>query len=194
MAAHVEAETDLAGDLAESMLRRIGEKLAGREGEIVAFALEPLPLGIERQHKFRSGDDRVMPVAARYRAGMTVLAQHAGVTVAEAAADAGDECDWNLPALEHRPLLDMQLDVTPQLLRRSVDDNQAHGVRNETTLPKMLRERAAGIHPGDVEHGRGKQTKRRFRSNIGVRKPGAFLSANDDDGNIAGRSKLVFSP
>ena len=97
---------------------RIGEELADGDREVVTFAFEPDPFPIELRDEIGGGDDGVMPVCARHRAGMAIFTEDARVTITEAAADACHERNRNVAAGQHRSLFDMQLDIAAQVLGR----------------------------------------------------------------------------
>src|ERR1700732_848630 len=79
-AAEVEDEASFAGDLARTVLRRIGRQLPDREGRVLARLFETFPFVVEPLDERDGRRDRIAPRSPRLGAGMRVGAEGARPT------------------------------------------------------------------------------------------------------------------
>ena len=171
--AHIEAEADFAGD--DVACAGIDRELADRRDERVARAAA----GHFLDHPDRFGDsgERVMAKCHRHRAGMAGLASRAQA-VAALARDGGDHAERLSRPLQHRPLLDMDLEVADDVgaaigfggERRRI---AAEGEQRIADLD------ARGID--QVEHGRLERTRHGRRAEQRFREAHPLLVAEGED-------------
>ncbi len=146
-------ETGFAGDLARTVLRRIGRQLADRESEVFPRPFEPFPFVVEPLDKRDGRRDRVATRSPRLGTGMRIGTEAPCPAKTQTTADAADDPDGKALGLENRALLNMQLDIAAQPRRVEKRRARAHGSNVATGVTHVLCERAAGVGAPHVERG-----------------------------------------
>ena len=116
---------------------------------------------------------------------MGIGAVAAGMGEAQTAADARDETDRKLLCLEHRALLDMQLDEGGDVLPFQVALTAEDRRRVAAGLGQMLAQGPAIVRTAHVKRLGVEPAEGRMRADIGAVEPGGLLGPDGHDGDVA---------
>src|ERR1700680_922858 len=136
----------------------------------------------------RGGRDRIAAMRTIDGAGMTILADAAGVAKSLAAADTGHHRGGQLLRHQGRPLLNVQLQVGADLRRIEQSPPLANRLRIEAAFYQSGLEAAAVVRSRYGEARRVEQPECAAAPEIRNVEPGGLLGANPHDRDITADS------
>ena len=193
--AEIEDEACLARDLARGGDGRVGVELADGEDEILARRFDRKPMLVQPLQQLDGGGHRVVARLPWGGTGMGIGPETMGMGMAQAAANAGDEADGKPLGLQHRPLLDMDLDEGGDRLPVQMGLAPAQRRHIAARLRQMLRQGPAAVGAADIEGLGIEPAEGGMGSDIGAVEPGGLLGPDRHHRDVPlGRDGLPAQP